>query len=129
MAALTRAGGVTTRVYADENCVAPVFCFDNVGDAYDFEQSLQANFETIRAEAESTTRHGKLQSLECQPIGREVIVKFSYFTADAQGMNMMVALVAFTFSVDSVRKRGPVARCSREAKGRKLPPEHCCRKK
>jgi hydroxymethylglutaryl-CoA reductase (NADPH) len=90
MAALTRAGGVTTRVHADENCVAPVFCFDNVGDAYDFAQGLPADFETIRAEAESTTRHGKLQRLECQSIGREVIVKFSYFTADAQGMNMIV---------------------------------------
>jgi hydroxymethylglutaryl-CoA reductase (NADPH) len=90
MAALTRAGGVTTRVHADENCVAPVFCFDNVGDAYDFAQSLQADFETIRAEAESTTAHGKLKRLECQAVGREVIVSFCYFTADAQGMNMIV---------------------------------------
>jgi hydroxymethylglutaryl-CoA reductase (NADPH) len=90
MAALTRAGGVTTRVHADENCVAPVFCFDHVGDAYDFAQNLQADFETIRAAAESTTRHGRLRRLECQPVGREVIVKFSYFTADALGMNMIV---------------------------------------
>src|SRR5438128_10097449 len=60
MAALTRAGGVTTRLYADENRVAPVFCFDNVGDAHDFAQSLHGNFENICAEAESTTRHGKL---------------------------------------------------------------------
>src|SRR2546425_376532 len=90
MAALTRAGGVKTRVHVDENRVAPVFCFDDVSDAYDFVQSVKENFETIRAEAESTTRHGKLLRLECHPVGREVIVAFSFSTADAQGMNMIV---------------------------------------
>src|SRR5712692_6584216 len=64
MAALTRAGGVTTRIHVDENRVAPVFCFDNVSDAYDFARSLEEDLETIRAEAESTTRHGKLLRLE-----------------------------------------------------------------
>lgn len=90
MAALTRAGGVTTRIHVDENRVAPVFCFDNVSDAYDFARSLQEDFETIRAEAESTTRHGKLLRLEIHPVGREVIVSFCYSTADAHGMNMIV---------------------------------------
>ena len=90
MAALTRSGGVATRLHLDENLVAPVFCFDNVSEASDFAQSLQGDFETIRAEAESTTSHGKLKRLDCQAVGREVIVSFCYFTADAQGMNMIV---------------------------------------
>lgn len=90
MVALTRAGGVTTRVHLDENRVSPVFFFDDVSDAYDFAQTLCSDFETIRAEAEATTSHGKLQRLECHPVGREVIVNFCYFTADAQGMNMIV---------------------------------------
>ncbi|HXD33073.1 MAG TPA: hydroxymethylglutaryl-CoA reductase [Pyrinomonadaceae bacterium] len=90
MVALTRAGGADTRVHLDENLVAPIFCFDNVVDAYDFAQGLQSDFEAIRTEAESTTSHGKLKRLDCQAIGREVIVSFHYFTADAQGMNMIV---------------------------------------
>ena len=90
MVALTRAGGVEARVQADENCVAPVFFFDSVGDAYDFTHRLRADFEEIRAAAESTTRHGRLLRLECRPVGREVIVNFCYFTADAHGMNMIV---------------------------------------
>src|SRR5258708_13211237 len=90
MAALTRAGGVTTRIHVDENRVAPVFCFDDVSDAYDFARCLQEDFETIRAEAESTTHHGKLLRLECHPVGREVIVSFSYSTADAHAMNMIM---------------------------------------
>jgi hydroxymethylglutaryl-CoA reductase (NADPH) len=90
MAALTRSGGATTRVYVDENRVAPVFCFDDVSEAYDFAQRVHEDLETIRAEAESTTRHGKLLRLECHAIGREVIVNFCYSTADAHGMNMIV---------------------------------------
>ncbi|HKG80907.1 MAG TPA: hypothetical protein VKA78_15830, partial [Pyrinomonadaceae bacterium] len=90
MVALTRAGGVTTRVYLDENRVSPVFLFENVAHAHEFASTLPDKLEMIRATAESTTRHGKLQRIECHAIGREVIVNFCYFTGDAQGMNMIV---------------------------------------
>ena len=90
MVTLTRAGGVTTRVYLDENRVSPVFLFKSVDQAHEFAITLPHKLETIRAEAESTTRHGKLQRIECHAIGREVIVNFCYFTGDAQGMNMIV---------------------------------------
>ena len=90
MVTLTRAGGVSARVHADENRVSPVFLFENVSEAHDFAVSLPDDFEAIRVEAESTTRHGKLLRIECQPIGREVIVNFCYSTGDAHGMNMIV---------------------------------------
>jgi hydroxymethylglutaryl-CoA reductase (NADPH) len=90
MAALARAGGATARVYEDENRVAPIFSFDDVADAHDFARRLGTDFEQIRAEAEATTRHGRLLRLECHPVGREVIVSFCYHTADAHGMNMIV---------------------------------------
>jgi len=90
MAAITRAGGARTRVWADENRVAPLFHLADVAEAREFALRVEASFETIRAEAESTTRHGRLLRLECLPIGREVIVDFRYHTADAQGMNMAV---------------------------------------
>lgn len=90
MVTLTRAGGVTVRIYADENRVCPVFFFSGVAEAHEFAGLLNNDFPHIKGEAESTTRHGKLLRLECQPVGREVIVNFCYFTADAQGMNMIV---------------------------------------
>jgi len=90
MVTLTRSGGVTTRLYLDENRVSPVFLFPNVAAAHDFAAHLNQSFPIIRREAESTTRHGKLLRLECHPVGREVIVNFCYFTADAHGMNMIV---------------------------------------
>jgi len=90
MLTLTRSGGVTTRVYQDENRVSPVFLLSDVGSAYEFANQVPREFVRIKEQAESTTRHGKLLRLECHPVGREVIVTFSYFTADAHGMNMIV---------------------------------------
>jgi len=90
MVAITRSGGAQVRVWIDENRVCPVFFFDDVAAAYDFAQLLPDHLDSIRAAAESTTRHGKLLRIECLPVGREVIVNFSYFTADAHGMNMIV---------------------------------------
>lgn len=90
MMTLTRAGGVTTRIYADENKVCPVFFFSGVAEAHEFAFRLNEDFSRIKAQAESTTRHGKLLRVECHAVGREVMVSFSYFTADAHGMNMIV---------------------------------------
>ena len=90
MVALTRAGGVTARVHGDENQVSPIFVFDDLAQAHAFARALPGDLDLIRAEAESTTRHGKLLGLECHVVGRNVIVSFRYFTADAQGMNMIV---------------------------------------
>jgi hydroxymethylglutaryl-CoA reductase (NADPH) len=90
MAALTRAGGVTARVCLDENFISPVFLFDEVAAACDFTRALPDDLPALRAEAEATTRHGRLLRVECCPLGREVIVHFCYHTADANGMNMIV---------------------------------------
>jgi hydroxymethylglutaryl-CoA reductase (NADPH) len=90
MVTLSRAGGVVTRVNRDENRVCPTFVFDGVAEAEEFARELPAHFGAIRAEAESTTRHGRLLRLECHTIGREVIVDFGFFTGDAHGMNMVV---------------------------------------
>lgn len=90
MMTLTRAGGVTARLYLDENRVSPVFLFPDVAAAYDFAMHINDNFPSIGQEADSTTAHGKLLRLECQPVGREVIVNFCYYTGDAHGMNMIV---------------------------------------
>lgn len=90
MVMLTRAGGVTTRILADQNVVSPIFSFESVAEASRFAAAIPAHFEALRGEAEATTRHGRLQRVEPRPSGRAVIVNFYYHTADAQGMNMIV---------------------------------------
>jgi hydroxymethylglutaryl-CoA reductase (NADPH) len=89
MIALTRAGGVTARLYGDENKVAPVFRFAGVAEARAFCLQLPELLPEVRAAAEATTRHGRLLRLEPRPLGRAVMVSFCYSTADAHGMNMI----------------------------------------
>jgi hydroxymethylglutaryl-CoA reductase (NADPH) len=90
MVALTRAGGVDARVDRDENVVSPTFLFDGVPAAAEFAAAAPDHFDALRAEAESTTRHGRLLRIEPRPAGRRVVVNFFYSTGDAQGMNMAV---------------------------------------
>ena len=90
MVLLTRAGGASVRIYQDENRIAPVFVFESVSAAHDFEHHVMDNFDEIKNQAESTTAHGKLLRVECYPVGREVQLNFCFFTADAQGMNMIM---------------------------------------
>ncbi len=88
--ALSRAGGVECRVVVDANQVAPSFRFDDVAAAVAFCRWLPEVFTELKAEAEATTRHGRLLAVEPRPVGREVAVLFRYHTADAHGMNMIV---------------------------------------
>lgn len=90
MVALTRAGGAEARMYLDANRVSPIFHLSTVAKARDFSRRLEARFEEVKAAAETTTGHGKLLGLTCLPVGRKVIVDFSFSTGDAQGMNMIV---------------------------------------
>ncbi len=90
MVALTRAGGVHTSLLEDENQTAPAFFFNDVESARDFPAWIENHLPEMRAEAESTTRHGKLRRAKCFQIGRQVVVNFGFSTGDAQGMNMIV---------------------------------------
>jgi len=90
MAMLTRAGGVTTRVFADGNVVAPWFPFESVADAHQFVTRLPGCVDQLKAEAQATTRHGRLERVDTHVVGRAVIVGFHFHTGDAQGMNMIV---------------------------------------
>ncbi|HWN41191.1 MAG TPA: hydroxymethylglutaryl-CoA reductase [Thermoanaerobaculia bacterium] len=90
MVAITRAGGATVRVVTDENRVSPVFVFESVAEAAAFSRALPGLFEALQAEAGSTTRHGRLLRVEPLTLGRDVVVHFAWWTADAHGMNMVV---------------------------------------
>jgi hydroxymethylglutaryl-CoA reductase (NADPH) len=90
MMALTRAGGVQAAVLADENQTAPAFFFHDVTAAREFCRWAPQHFSEMQAAAAATTRHGRLNRIECFQAGRQVLLNFGFFTADAQGMNMIV---------------------------------------
>jgi hydroxymethylglutaryl-CoA reductase (NADPH) len=89
MVTLTRAGGVETALLADENQIAPSFFFDTVAAAQAFSEWVPDQLTAMQRAAASTTRHGKLTSLRCYQVGRQVILNLGFETGDAQGMNMI----------------------------------------
>jgi len=50
---------------------------------------IRENVAQLQVAAEATTSHGKLLRVSTRLIGRDVLVDFSYHTADAHGMNMI----------------------------------------
>jgi hydroxymethylglutaryl-CoA reductase (NADPH) len=98
MALLTRAGGAEVRIYSDSNRVSPIFELPGVAAAHTFARQVEEHSDDLKTAAEATTQHGKLLRVECLPVGRKVIVNLIFFTADAQGMNMIVK------AADAVRR-------------------------
>jgi hydroxymethylglutaryl-CoA reductase (NADPH) len=90
MVALTRAGGVQTALLADENQTAPAFYFPNVETAARFHEWAPTQLAEMQEIVASSTRHGRLKSIHCYQIGRQVLVNLGFSTGDAQGMNMIV---------------------------------------
>src|SRR5437763_6566691 len=61
MRLLYEAGGVTTTIMADHMQREPAFLFESARESRGFAEWLDAQFDEIKAAAESRTRSGKLQ--------------------------------------------------------------------
>ena len=88
MRLLTECGGVKTTVVEDQMQRAPVFMLRDAVQAREFGRWVDDNFAAIRAEAESTTKFGKLLSISQFAVGPLRYLRFNYRTGDAAGQNM-----------------------------------------
>src|SRR3954470_1962882 len=88
MRLLYESGGVTTTILDDRMQRAPSFLFKSAREARDFGQWLRDNFDQIKAEAEKTTRSGKLIEIEQYSASRMLFTRFDYTTGDAAGQNL-----------------------------------------
>jgi len=86
---ITAAGGADVRILKDGMTRAPVFAADSIVHAKTVCDWIRSHETEIRAEAESTTRFGKLTGIEMTTAGTSVFVRFSFVTGDAMGMNMV----------------------------------------
>jgi NADP-dependent 3-hydroxy-3-methylglutaryl-CoA reductase len=86
--ALTRAGGVTTRVLRQVMNRTPVFVFRDLAGAALFARWIEHHVPALREEVSKVSTHGHLTGIDAYTIGREVHVVFNYDTSDAAGQNM-----------------------------------------
>ena len=89
MRLLTECGGVTTTVVKHRMQRSPVFEFEDALRARTFGHWVDAHLAEIKAEAETTTRVGKLISITQFIVGRLIYLRFDYTTGDAAGQNMV----------------------------------------
>ncbi len=89
MTLITRSGGATVRLLADEMRISPLFIFENARQAIVFDQWIRSNFVRLKEITDSTTQHGKLLRLEAKILGPQVAVLFIFDTGDAMGLNMI----------------------------------------
>lgn len=89
MKVLNLSGGVTVTVVGDAMQRAPVFVFEDARQARDFVDWVQANFETIREEAEATSSVAKLTYIDYYLSNKFAYLRFNYTTGDAAGQNMV----------------------------------------
>lgn len=89
MKLLNLCGGVKCSVVGDRMQRAPVFVFDNARHGREFARWVQENFESIKEEAEATSRIAKLIDIDTYLASKFVYLRFNYTTGDAAGQNMV----------------------------------------
>jgi hydroxymethylglutaryl-CoA reductase (NADPH) len=81
-------GGVRATVVARSMQRSPAFIFPDALAARAFGEWIETNFAAIKAAAETTTRSGRLTSIQQFAVGPLLHLRFNYRTGDAAGQNM-----------------------------------------
>ena len=86
---VSRAGGVSAMVTAEQVQRAPGFVLPTLADAAVFAAWATSSFERFRDIAATRTSHGRLLDLHAHLEGNHVYLIFSFHTGDAAGQNMV----------------------------------------
>lgn len=87
--AATKAGGISTAMLYEGVIRSPAFVLGSLLDAGRFVEWIIQNVDMLKATAESTTRYGKLTSVEPMVDNNVVFLVCRYTTGDAAGQNMV----------------------------------------
>ncbi len=86
--ALSRSGGVSTRVLGQRMMRVPLFAFASMNQALFFADWVKAQQAVLAAEVRKYSNYAQLVELQAQVMGRQVHLHFVYETGDAAGQNM-----------------------------------------
>lgn len=104
---LTAMGGCTAMILNEMINRSPGFCFTTAIEAGRFALWSLQQFESFRAVAATTTRHGELIDIDCHLEGNHVYLNFEFTTGDASGQNMVT--LATQAICDDILARTPVS--------------------
>lgn len=84
-----KAGGISTALLSDSLVRGPAFIFKDILESGHFVAWVAENTAALRAQAETTTRYGKLVAIEPFIDSDTVFLLCRYETGDAAGQNMV----------------------------------------
>lgn len=87
--AINLSGGCKAVVLKEGMTRAPVVEVNSLEEAVQLYDFCTKKFDVLKAAFESTTRFGRLLNIKCAIAGRRVYMRFTAFTGDAMGMNMI----------------------------------------
>lgn len=105
--AATKSGGISTAILYEGVIRTPAFVLENLLNAGLFVEWVVNAIDALKAAAESTTRHGKLISVEPVIDNNVVFLICRYTTGDAAGQNMVT--IATNALCEDIVARCPVA--------------------
>lgn len=85
------AGGIRVHIRRQRISRAPVYVCRSLDHALRLEQWVLDNKDKLREQAESCSRHARLQQIETIVFDRTLHIEFSFSTKDAAGQNMVTA--------------------------------------
>jgi hydroxymethylglutaryl-CoA reductase (NADPH) len=88
MRLLNDAGGVRARVLAEGLSQHPILVYDDAAAAQKAAEAARAALPRFREITAGITRHGALDRVEPQVIGRRLVLRLVFTTGDAIGINM-----------------------------------------
>lgn len=89
MLATALSGGIKTYHFRQELTRSPFFDLKSVHDISGFVRWINEHYDEIKAQAESTTNHGRLLRIDHYPLHNWVVLDFAYDTSNAAGQNMV----------------------------------------
>jgi len=87
--AISESGGFNAHFVHQKIMRSPLFTFNNLADAVEFEKWLRHNFNRIKNHAACYSNHAELIEIKSYLTGRLAHLKFIYTTSDASGQNMV----------------------------------------
>jgi len=88
MSVINDGGGANVKIFQDHMTRAPVFKVKDVKHSAEVIDWISENMDSLSKIVSTTTSHGKLQSVQPYPAGRNLFLRFTFETGDAMGMNM-----------------------------------------
>lgn len=87
--AVTKSGGAKVFIEEVGQTRGPVFKISNLEHGIETKKWIENNFKLLSSATKKTSSHLKLLETKTSLVGKNLFVRFSYFTGDAMGMNMV----------------------------------------